>query len=136
MSLAFAVAGGTIRLPYLAVVLLSLSAIAGNVVQWQQKVDLETQAKENNDQAECRSRIVGYVEGLQITLDLALGTGILDRLGANDDAVFQSAAEAYAEGVRHLDSARRYREDAVEVCVADPNFDPKRDIEPPPPEEP
>lgn len=128
-----------IRIPALAVLLLGLSAVLGNLSQWEQRDDLKAQAavnsaeikaltEANNDQAECRSRIVGYVEGLSITQDIALGDGILDRLGPNDDTVFDLAIQNYREAVGSLRLAKEYRERSVEVCAEDPDFDPATDI--------
>lgn len=124
MSRALEYIARPIRVPYLAMVLLAFSALAGNLAQWDEKGDLQRQGNVNNAEAECRARIEGYVDGLSITQDIALGTGLLDRLGPNDDDVFQEAVEAYASAVRELEQAKGYQEDSVKICASDASFDP------------
>lgn len=118
-----------------AVLMLAASAFIGTtglvtalMYSQNQISEFREQASENDEQAQCRSRINGYVEGLSIAQDIALGSGLLDRLGPNDDSAFADSVRAYQEAVKQLQSAKDYREDAVDVCLRNPNFDPVTDI--------
>lgn len=128
MSRVISILGRPVRVPALAAVLVALSALVGNLAQWEYKDDLKAQVNANNAQAECRSRIVGYVDGLDIDSRIAQGDGLLDRLGDSNDAIFEQAIADYRVAVGALKIAKEYREQAVEVCAADPAFDPDTDI--------
>lgn len=118
-----------VRIPAAAIVLLALSATAGNMVQWQQRGDLQAQADANNVEAECRSRIVGYVEGLSIELSVAEVFGLLEATGAEDLPVSrQEAVERATAAAGRLETAKDYRERSVQVCANNPGFDPTSDI--------
>jgi hypothetical protein len=112
-----------VRTPAAVIALLALSALIGNAAQWQERGDLKTAAEANNAEAECRSRIIAYVDGLRIQHDVLLGTGLLDRVGVRDDPAFADVVAAYDTVVTALEIAAPYRENAVEVCKADPGFD-------------
>ncbi len=117
-----------VRVPAVAVLLLALSAVFGNAAQGEQKTDLERQNNANNAEAECRSRIVGYVDGLKIDESLALGSAIIDRLDARDQVMFEEAIDRYRSAIGQLEIARDYREKAAEVCGDNPQFQPSTDI--------
>jgi hypothetical protein len=112
-----------VRTPAAVIALLALSALIGNAAQWQERGDLKSAAEANNAEAECRSRIIAYVDGLRIQHDVLLGTGLLDRVGVQDGPTFAAVVEAYERVVTTLETAAPYRENAVEVCKADPDFD-------------
>lgn len=115
--------------PAMAIILLTASAIAGNLAQFDQKQDLKSQADLNNAESECRGRIVGYVEGLSIELSIAETLGLLDQVGAEDlPLTFEEAVDAATSAALRLNAAKDYRERSVEVCAANPNFNPTRDI--------
>jgi hypothetical protein len=124
-----------VRISGAAVVLLCASAVLGNVGQYIDRDRAEDQLRAfrqaaalDNTEAQCRSRIVSYMDDLKDQRDNALGDGILDRLGPNDDETFNRAQAEFTEAVRRLDLAEPFRARAVEVCAANPEFDPEVNI--------
>lgn len=118
----------SLRIPAIWIALLAASALIGNVAQWIANDDLKAADAATNAASECRSRIIGYVDGLSIEQDSALGVALLDRTGASNDEVFREARKSYEDATARLTVAKDYRERAVEVCDADPDFEPQTDI--------
>lgn len=120
-----------VRISGAAVILLCASAVLGNIGQYIDRDRAEDQlsafraaAAVDNAEAQCRGRIVSYMDDLKDRRDNALGDGIIDRLRVNDDTRFQKASDDYAEAVRLIQEAQPVRARSVEVCAANPDFDP------------
>jgi hypothetical protein len=125
-----------IRISGAAVILLCASALTGNFGQFIDRARADDQIKRleasqdaDTDEAECRSRIVGYVEGLSIELNVTGSLALLARREGSDLPItFDEALERAAAAAVRLEAAKGYRESAVEVCAENPDFDPTYDI--------
>lgn len=113
-----------LRVPAWSFGLLAVSAFLGNAAQWVDRADLKAAADESKAEAECRSRIVGYVEGLSISSSISLGRALVDRVGPRDDAAFDIERQRFAASIERLAAAKKIREKATEVCANDPGYDP------------
>lgn len=92
----------------------------------------QSQADASDAKAECRARISNYVGALQGDLAVATASGLLRAIPPKDlpqdlarlPLTFPEAVAQTATSSSRLIELRQVREDAVEICTKNPDFDP------------
>jgi hypothetical protein len=112
-----------LRVPAWVIGLFAISAFLGNVAQWVDRGDLKAAADETKAETDCRSKIIAYTDSLRIDLQIAEAVALLEKVGTDDDVVFNAAVVDATAAVADLKPAAKVRENATEICAKDPDFD-------------
>lgn len=106
-----------------SVLMLAASSFVAIIGLFLALVFAQQQAEASDAKAECRSRVVGYVAGVEQVRDSAGWRGLLAAVDTGD--VPDEDLEIAREASDRLDGdLATLREQLVDLCAADPDFDP------------